>query len=66
MIKQPTINPVQQAQRTRLILLQKSDWTELASNVARHSEQWSQDWQTYRQSLRDVDVNNPVWPNPPS
>lgn len=51
-------------------LLQQSDWTDTASAPARLGQTLYDQWQTYRQALRDV-TGQPgypfdiVWPTPP-
>lgn len=47
-------------------LLATSDWTELPSNQARKSQEWRVAWAEYRQALRDMDLDNPVWPQKPT
>lgn len=52
-------------------LLQQSDWTELPTVIAQRTEQWSLDWQQYRQALRDITAQpgyptNIMWPVAPS
>ena len=55
----------------RQILLSKSDWTDTASAPARLGQALYEQWQTYRQALRDIpsqrgfptDIN---WPQPPA
>jgi hypothetical protein len=54
----------------RNIFLQASDWTDTASAPARLGQEMYQNWQTYRQELRDVTSQsgypfNVVWPTPP-
>lgn len=53
----------------RNVLLQASDWTEIASVQALHTEAWRTAWAQYRQDLRDIteqpDIFNIVWPTPP-
>jgi hypothetical protein len=50
-------------------LLQQSDWTDTASALARLGQELYNQWQTYRQALRDVtdqpDPFNITWPTPP-
>jgi hypothetical protein len=50
--------------------LQASDWTDTASAPARLGQELYDQWQTYRQALRDVteqsDPFNIVWPTPPA
>ena len=50
--------------------LQASDWTDTASAPARLGQELYDQWQTYRQALRDVtsqpDPFNIVWPTPPT
>ena len=54
----------------RDIMLANSDWVELASVRSLHTQQWAQDWDSYRQSLRDITkANTPadvVWPEKPA
>ena len=50
-------------------LLLKCDWTQLPNSPL--SETKKQEWDTYRQALRDLPANtadpeNPVWPTPPT
>jgi hypothetical protein len=49
--------------------LQASDWTDTASALARLGSELYNQWQTYRQALRDVtkqpDPFNIIWPTPP-
>jgi hypothetical protein len=49
--------------------LQASDWTDTASAPARLGQELYDQWQTYRQALRDVteqsDPFNIIWPTPP-
>lgn len=49
-------------------LLSLSDWTQLQDNNL--SETKRQEWVTYRQELRDFpatcDINNPIFPTPPT
>lgn len=58
------------AKSKRLSLLQASDWTDTASAPARLGQTLYDQWQTYRQALRDV-TGQPgypfdiVWPTPP-
>lgn len=59
-------NPTILILKKRNTLLANSDWTELPSNQARKSEEWRQAWAAYRQALRDIDLSNPVWPQPPA
>jgi hypothetical protein len=42
-------------------LLADSDWTELSSVRAKHSEEWADAWNEYRTLLRDVDKQE-SWP----
>lgn len=54
----------------RLTLLQESDWTDTASAPARLGQTLYDQWQTYRQALRDIPEQsgyplNVVWPTPP-
>lgn len=51
-------------------LLQGSDWTDTLSAKTRLGDQLYEDWQTYRQALRDITnqpgyPDNVVWPTPP-
>jgi hypothetical protein len=50
--------------------LQASDWTDTASAPARLGQEIYDQWQTYRQALRNVteqpDPFNIVWPTPPA
>ena len=54
------------AVRRRHDLLAQSDWTELPSNQARKSPEWAAAWAAYRQAVRDIDLENPVWPTKPN
>jgi hypothetical protein len=51
-------------------LLQQSDWTDTLSAKNRLGQELYDQWQTYRQALRDVtsqpDPFNIVWPTPPT
>lgn len=51
-------------------MLQESDWTELPSVRKLHGEQWGQDWDSYRQALRDItnatSTQQVVWPTKPT
>jgi hypothetical protein len=54
----------------RLQKLQESDWTDTASAPARLGQTLYDQWQTYRQALRDIPEQpgyplNVVWPTPP-
>lgn len=55
--------------RERNKRLQTSDWTDTASAPARLGQTLYDQWQTYRQALRDVtsqpDPFNIIWPTPP-
>lgn len=56
--------------KTRNSLLQESDWTDTASAPARLGQEIYNQWQTYRQGLRDVTTQagypfNIIWPTPP-
>jgi hypothetical protein len=51
-------------------LLAESDWTDTASAPTRLGQELYDQWQTYRQALRDVTAQpgypfNIVWPTPP-
>ncbi len=53
----------------RNYLLSSTDWTQIQDNKL--SDTKKTEWQTYRQSLRDLPANtsdykNPVWPTQPS
>lgn len=65
--------------QTRNSLLADTDWTQLADIQKMQSDQWQQQWQDYRQALRDlpnvyatvdnekvVDINQIVWPTKPT
>ena len=51
-------------------LLKESDWTDTTSAPARLGQELYDQWQTYRQALRNVtdqpDPFNIVWPTPPT
>jgi len=54
----------------RNFLLTESDWTDTASAPARLGQELYDQWQTYRQALRDVTAQpgypfNIIWPTPP-
>jgi hypothetical protein len=56
--------------KQRILLLQNSDWTDTASAPARLGQELYDQWQTYRQALRDVTAQpgypfEVVWPTPP-
>jgi hypothetical protein len=56
--------------KIRLELLQSTDWTDTLSAPLRLSEEIYNQWQTYRQQLRDITTQsgypfNVVWPTPP-
>ncbi len=58
------------ARARRDALLQQSDWTDTASAPARLGQELYDQWQTYRQALRDVTAQpgypfNIIWPTPP-
>jgi hypothetical protein len=59
--------PIVRAERNRR--LQSSDWTDTASAPTRLGQELYDQWQTYRQALRDItnqpDPFNIVWPTPP-
>jgi hypothetical protein len=59
-------DPKIQIIRRRHMLLANSDWTELPSNQARKSLEWKQAWADYRQALREIDLDKPVWPTLPA
>ena len=50
-------------------LLAEADWTDTLSAKTRLGEEKYNQWQEYRQALRDLpktcDINNPVWPVKP-
>ncbi|MFB9952023.1 tail fiber assembly protein [Rhizobium puerariae] len=51
-------------------LLDDSDWTEVPSIQASHSDEWKQNWADYRKALRDLPEQNPDpsainWPAAP-
>jgi hypothetical protein len=58
------------ARAQRNLLLQQSDWTDTASASARLGQELYNQWQIYRQALRDI-TDQPgypydiVWPTPP-
>jgi hypothetical protein len=58
---------VVRSERRRRLLA--SDWTDTASAPARLGQELYDQWQTYRQALRDVtgqpDPFNIIWPTPP-
>lgn len=45
----------------RNLLLQQTDWTELPSVRANKSSEWCQNYDNYRQQLRDLS-DHPAWP----
>jgi hypothetical protein len=56
--------------KIRLELLQSTDWTDTSSAPLRLGEKIYNQWQTYRQQLRDITSQsgypfNVVWPTPP-
>jgi hypothetical protein len=58
------------ARARRDALLQQSDWTDTASAPARLGQALYDQWQTYRQALRDVTAQpgypfDIIWPIPP-
>jgi hypothetical protein len=60
-----------EAKRTRQLLLQQSDWTDTASAPERLGSMLYDQWQEYRQTLRDITEQtgypiNIVWPIPPT
>lgn len=60
---------IKEALKKRLDLLSASDWTDTASAPARMGDLYQQ-WQTYRQSLRDITKQpgyplNIIWAVPP-
>ena len=83
----PSLDELFQAQRVSFFanlrqqrdrLLSETDWTQLADLQKTTSESWKQQWQDYRQSLRDlpalyetdtyskvVDINQVLWPLKP-
>ena len=59
------------ALQRRLDLLKESDWTDTVSAVERLGQSKYQEWQTYRQALRDIPEQvgyplNVVYPTPPN
>lgn len=55
----------------RNALLQESDWTDTASAPTRLGDDLYNQWQTYRQALRDITQQpgfplNVIWPVPPA
>ena len=55
---------------TRKELLQESDWTDTVSAVERLGESKYQEWQDYRQALRDITLQpdyplEVIWPIAP-
>ena len=59
------------ARDQRNALLQESDWTDTASAPARLGEDYYNQWQTYRQALRDITKQSGfpldvIWPVPPA
>lgn len=65
--KQYTLDQVRIIRNAKL---RGSDWTDTVSAQTRLPAQEYQAWQTYRQALRDItnniDLDNVVWPVPPS
>lgn len=59
-----------EAKKTRQLLLQQSDWTDTASAPDRLGQTLYDQWQTYRQALRDITKQTGypfiIWPVPPS
>jgi hypothetical protein len=56
--------------KIRLELLQSTDWTDTSSAPLRLGEEIYNQWQTYRQGLRDIPAQsgypfNVIWPTPP-
>lgn len=49
----------------RNVLLSRSDWTELPSNIKRFGPVKCKEWDDYREALRDVNLTNPIWPTKP-
>lgn len=68
---QDTAFAAEEVRRQRAILLSQTDWTDTASAPARLGQTLYDQWQTYRQALRDI-PSQPgfpmavVWPNSPS
>jgi hypothetical protein len=67
-IYQSTANSVR---TQRNILLQSSDWTDTFSAPDRLGQNVYQNWQTYRQALRDITTQSGypfsvIWPTPPA
>jgi len=52
---------LQRSRNLQKSLLADSDWTELSSVRAKHSEEWAEEWAEYRTQLRDVDKQE-SWP----
>jgi Phage tail assembly chaperone protein len=54
----------------RDLMLANTDWVELPSVRALHDAQWAQNWDTYRQALRDITKatapKDVVWPEKPA
>jgi Phage tail assembly chaperone protein len=59
--QQPPTEEQNRARRDRL--LAQSDWTQLLDVQIGAEEQSA--WQSYRQQLRDLDMENPSWPVAP-
>lgn len=61
------VTNINRIKRNKLLL--ESDWTDTASAPFRLGDEVYQQWQTYRQALRDItnqaDPFNIVWPVPP-
>lgn len=64
-----TLN-VSKVKRERALLLEQSDWTDTLSFKQRHGDSVYQQWQDYRQALRDITLQegfplNVTWPAKP-
>lgn len=70
-LKQQNLSELKDTIRiNRNTLLQESDWTDTVSAVSRLGQAKYDEWQTYRQALRDITLQSGyptdiVWPNPP-
>lgn len=72
--KKPEYVPTKEEKLTRIrakrdSLLVDSDWTDTLSAKTRLGDAKYNEWQVYRQALRDItkcaDLDNPVWPIKP-
>ena len=54
---------VRQNRIQRNALLNKTDWTQMSDNAL--TEEQRATWRAYRQLVREVDLENPIWPIAP-